>query len=115
MKTHPIVLAVAVFGLSGVAGCDREPIEGTTGSAAQSGEQAAAVIDDSVITTKVKTALLAEPEVNGKDISVTTSGGQVTLSGVVPAPQIMRAEQITRGVEGVHEVVNRLTSAQGSS
>jgi len=115
MKPHAMAVAWLVVGLFGVAGCDRGQVDGTTGSAAPTGEQAAAAVDDSVITTKVKTALLAEPELNGNDISVSTSGGQVTLSGVVPAPQIMRAEKVARGVEGVREVVNQLTSAQGAS
>ncbi|MDR4482961.1 MAG: BON domain-containing protein [Nitrospirales bacterium] len=34
-------------------------------------------IDDSVITTKVKTALLSDPEVSGTDINVTTFKGRV--------------------------------------
>ncbi|MCA9500370.1 MAG: BON domain-containing protein [Nitrospira sp.] len=34
-------------------------------------------MDDSVITTKVKTALLSDPEVSGTDINVTTFKGRV--------------------------------------
>ena len=34
-------------------------------------------IDDSIITTKFKTALLSDPELPGTDISVTTFKGRV--------------------------------------
>lgn len=42
---------------------------------------------------------------------MSTDKGQVTLSGTVPADQIARAEAVARGVDGVHEVVNRLEPA----
>jgi hyperosmotically inducible protein len=120
MKSYPIVLAVALAALFGAAGCGQGPddsaqVNERPRSAAETGQQAGAAVDDSVITTKVKTALLAEPEINGRDISVTVTGGQVTLSGVVPAPQIMRAEAVVRSVEGVNEVVNQLTATGAPS
>jgi hyperosmotically inducible periplasmic protein len=67
------------------------------------------VIDDSVITTKVKTALLADSTVKGLNISVETVGGTVTLSGTA-ATQAERtqAEAVATTVEGVRNVVNRI-------
>ncbi|WP_218005332.1 BON domain-containing protein [Hydrogenophaga palleronii] len=67
-------------------------------------------IDDTVITTKVKTALLADEAVKGADISVTTVAGEVQLSGAVASQaQIDRAVEVAKGVEGVLRVQNGVT------
>lgn len=67
-------------------------------------------VDDSVITTKVKTALLSDPEVSGMDINVTTFKGRVQLNGLVDnARQIEQAAQLARRVGGVAAVENNLS------
>lgn len=68
------------------------------------------VVDDSVITTKVKSVLLADATVKGLNISVDTVGGAVTLTGTA-ATQAERAqaEALAAGVEGVRSVVNRIS------
>lgn len=67
-------------------------------------------VDDAGITAKVKAALLAESNVDGTKINVDTFNGRVTLKGEVPNQgQIDRAMQVTKGIEGVKEVDNRLT------
>jgi osmotically-inducible protein OsmY len=67
-------------------------------------------VDDSVITTKVKTALLADPDVSGTAISVETVAGEVHLSGFVDSPeQVTRAVDIASRVDGVGQVVNKMT------
>jgi osmotically-inducible protein OsmY len=67
-------------------------------------------VDDSVITTKVKTALLRAPEVSGTDINVTTFKGRVQLNGLVDnAQQIDQASQLAREVKGVEAVENNLS------
>ncbi len=64
---------------------------------------------DSLITTKVKTAILAEKGLKTMQISVETQKGVVLLSGFVDsAAQIARAEQVAKGVEGVKSVKNGL-------
>lgn len=63
---------------------------------------------DSDTAAKVRLALNAEAAVAGEDISVSTVGGTVTLSGAVPQQQIPRALQVARAVEGVKDVDNRL-------
>ena len=69
-----------------------------------------AAIDDSVITTKVKSALLADATVKGMDIKVETHQGVAQLSGFVDSQaQVDRAVQIARGVEGVKDVENKMT------
>jgi osmotically-inducible protein OsmY len=66
-------------------------------------------VDDSVITTKVKYALLADPDVKSLDISVETFKGEVQLSGFVNnAEQARKAVEITKSVKGVRSVKNSL-------
>lgn len=68
------------------------------------------VVDDTVITTKVKSALLADSDVKGLDVTVETSQGIVSLNGAVNnQTQIDRAAKIASGVEGVASVLNNLT------
>lgn len=70
---------------------------------------AGAAIDDSVVTTKVKAALLSDAEVKSRDISVETRRGEVMLSGFVSNQrQADRAVQVARGVDGVQAVNNKL-------
>lgn len=67
-------------------------------------------VDDTVITAKVKSALLADPSVKGTDIAVVTSKGKVQLSGFVNSQtQIDRAISVARTVENVDSVVNEMS------
>ncbi|MCR6663300.1 MAG: BON domain-containing protein [Luteimonas sp.] len=62
-------------------------------------------VDDTWITTKVKSSLLADSDVSGLDINVETVNGVVTLSGQVDQQaQIEHATNIARGIEGVTDV-----------
>lgn len=64
-------------------------------------------IDDGVITTRVKTALLRDSETPGTAIKVETFRGRVQLSGFVNTLALKdRATEIARGVPGVQTVVN---------
>lgn len=70
-------------------------------------------IDDSVVTTRVKSALLSDPIVKSFDIAVVTRKNEVQLSGFVDnQTQIDRAIEITRGVEGVEGVSNKMSIKQ---
>jgi osmotically-inducible protein OsmY len=65
--------------------------------------------DDATITTKVKSALLAEKDVNSFDISVETFNQTVQLSGFVNSQwQIDKAVQVAKTVAGVEHVKNNL-------
>ncbi|HWU97462.1 MAG TPA: BON domain-containing protein [Oxalicibacterium sp.] len=76
----------------------------------EAGKSAGAVIDDTVVTTKVKTALLADSDIKGLDVNVDTAQGVVTLNGAVNnQTQIDRAAKIAGEVEGVKSVVNNLS------
>lgn len=69
---------------------------------------------DAAITTKVKTAMLADSEVKGLQINVDTVGGVVTLTGTVDnKTNIDKAVSLTKGIEGVKSVENKLTAKSG--
>jgi len=64
-------------------------------------------VDDSVITTKVKAAILNEPGLSSAEINVETFKGVVQLSGFVTSrADINKAIEIARNVKGVHSVKN---------
>lgn len=95
LLTAALIAASALF----AAGCASEGHERSTG----------AVIDDTTITTKVKSELLAQKDVNSFDIKVQTFNGTVQLSGFVDSQwQIDKAVQIAAAVNGVQHVTNNL-------
>jgi osmotically-inducible protein OsmY len=64
-------------------------------------------IDDSVITTKVKAAVLNEPTLKSAEINVETFKGVVQLSGFVNSEaDIAKAASVASGVKGVTSVKN---------
>ena len=64
-------------------------------------------VDDSVITTKVKAAILNEPTLKVAEINVETFKGTVQLSGFVSsAAAISKAVEVAQGVHGVKSVKN---------
>jgi len=78
-------------------------------SSAGSQETAGQVVDDAAITAKVKTALLADPEISGLKINVDTAEGAVRLKGEVKSVALfMKAGSIAEGVAGVKSVENQL-------
>lgn len=65
--------------------------------------------EDTIITSKIKTAIIAAKGLEALNIHVDTEQGVVTLSGKVEsAAQVKFAEKIAREVEGVNEVRNTL-------
>jgi len=64
-------------------------------------------VDDSVITAKVKAAILGDSALKVNEINVETFKGVVQLSGFVRSQaDIDRAVQVARGVAGVKSVKN---------
>jgi osmotically-inducible protein OsmY len=80
------------------------------GCASQSEPQSpGAYMDDSWITTKVKTAIFNEPSLKVMQINVETYKGVVQLSGLVDsAASQAKAVEIARSVQGVTSVKNDL-------
>lgn len=122
-------IAVPVFG----TGCERQgdppiepralaPIAGAgpqTGAPSASSDPAAAAPgggdatlsqNDAAITARVKTALMADDQVKGLAIDVDTKDAQVTLKGALDhKDQVTRAVEVAQAIDGVREVVNRLS------
>jgi len=101
-----------------LAGCGKQE------EAAQSAPQPPAAatttigteIDDTVLTTKVKAALLSDPEIKSFDLKVETRKGEVQLSGFVNTQaQIDMAIGVTRGIEGVKGVENGISIKDGAA
>jgi len=66
-------------------------------------------VDDSVITTKVKTMLATDDFLKSFEISVQTYKGIVQLSGFVDSQKAVdKAGEVARGVGGVKSVTNNL-------
>jgi osmotically-inducible protein OsmY len=93
-------IATAVFTSAlafAVVGCSSTPTK----------ESAGEYVDDSVITAKVKAAIINEPTLKATEINVETFKGDVQLSGFVAQPSdASRAADIARGIKGVTSVKN---------
>jgi hypothetical protein len=73
------------------------------------GKTVGETIDDATITTRVKTALLNDPDVGGLRIDVDTFKGVVTLSGAVKsAAERDKAIALARKINGVVDVKSTL-------
>jgi osmotically-inducible protein OsmY len=69
--------------------------------------------DDSGLSTRVRTALLNDPQVAAGQINVTAAGGVVTLSGSVRTPaERDRAVALARQTSGVSDVRSELSVSQ---
>jgi hyperosmotically inducible protein len=74
---------------------------------------AGTVVDDSVITAKVKTALATDETVAAHQVNVETHDGVVQLAGFVDSSdQKSKASELTRRVAGVKQVDNQLEVKQ---
>jgi hyperosmotically inducible protein len=94
-------LTRAVSGVTGIQNNVTLKVGGTT-----VGNQ----VDDGIVTTKVKAALMSDEAVKSTDISVETRKGEVQLSGFVSNQgQMDRAQVLARGVEGVTSVTNQMS------
>lgn len=67
-------------------------------------------LDDTVITSKVKAAIVNEPSLQVLQIKVESSDGVVQLNGVVDSTTVSaKATEVTAAVKGVKGVTNNLT------
>ena len=109
-----IVLGVTLMGAVSVAtisGCGNRQGDASTSTAKTT---AGIEIDDAVVTTRVKSALLANPDIKSFDLKVETRKGTVKLSGFVDnQSQVDRAIQTTHGVEGVRNIDNSISLKEG--
>jgi osmotically-inducible protein OsmY len=76
-------------------------------ASSRTNEGAGEYVDDTVITTKVKAAILNEPLLKSHEINVETFKGRVQLSGFVSSrPAMDKAVELARAVKGVSSVAN---------
>jgi osmotically-inducible protein OsmY len=88
---------IAALMLTAVVGCASTAKHESTGE----------YVNDSVITTSVKAAILKEPSLKVSEINVETFKGVVQLSGFVRSQEnIATAMNVARGVNGVQSVRN---------
>jgi osmotically-inducible protein OsmY len=101
MKKRNIFISylVALVLIATFTACASTPKQESTGE----------YVDDSVITTKIKSLLVADDFLKSFEISVETRKGVVQLSGFVGTQEaVNKAGQIARGVGGVKSVRNDL-------
>ena len=90
-----LVLGALILGLAGCAG---------------SGQRTGEYVDDSWITTKVKSEMVADKAVDARHISVDTTNGVVTLAGTASNwTEANKAAEIAHGVKGVNRVQNNIS------
>ena len=84
-----------------------KPAKATSPAPTSKQQSPGAYVDDSVITGKVKAAVLGEPTLKSAEINVETFKGVVQLTGFVSSrAAIDKAVEVARGVEGVKSVKN---------
>lgn len=94
VSTLAAIALIAAF-----AGCTSTPAQ----------ESAGEYFDNSLITAKVKSALIGAENLRAGNISVASFKGKVQLSGFVPSEtDRQRAEVIARDIEGVKVVTNAI-------
>ena len=104
-KSPVAVAAMLCMAALLMAGCNQSSTESNTPTTTV-GTQ----VDDAVITSSVKAALLGDPSIKSLDFQVETRKGTVQLSGFVDdQKQIDQALMLARGVKGVVNVENGLT------
>jgi hyperosmotically inducible periplasmic protein len=105
VATTPLsLMAQSTSPSSGMPQQTQEPAT-TTSSSPSSNETVPGKVDDTWITTKVKSKLAAAKGVKAADISVSTTDGAVTLTGTATsAKEKNRAEHLAKQVKGVKSV-----------
>jgi hyperosmotically inducible periplasmic protein len=126
--THSLAIGATLAALLALSACNKRDDQ-TVGQAVDQGvasakdemkdaqqatkdaaAQAGAAAKDATITTKINLALVADDQLKALKINVDTKDGRVVLTGTAPdAVARDRATAMTKAVEGVVDVDNRLT------
>jgi hyperosmotically inducible protein len=126
-STHHVIAPLA---LALAAGCTRAPVNDITSSRPEERPAAASpsatadsaaataptrllptadALDDGVVTARIRAAMLLDPALSGADISVNTSQGVVSLTGVVASrEQAAIASAYAQAQDGVMRVDDHL-------
>ena len=105
--THRNIIAVAGLALALAS----TPFVASAADTAKAPERSAGVVvDDALITARVKSSLLADSGTKGLKIDVDTKSGVVQLKGNVASDtERTLAQNLAAKVEGVKTVENKLT------
>ncbi len=96
-RTNKLFTMILIIMFATLVGCASTPKKAGTGE----------YIDDTVITTKVKVAIMEDPALKSSEINVETFKGVVQLSGfVISQDAINKAVETARSVKGVVSVKN---------
>lgn len=102
MMTRKVTFAAALLAAmlaGGIAGC--------SSNRPMPAQRAGAFVDDSYLTTAVKTKLLGDEGLKSFDIHVTTKDQVVVLSGTLPTSALRdQAVSVAKSVNGVRDVVS---------
>lgn len=105
-----LILPLLSVSLLVMAGCNK-PAD-TNGPSAST--TIGVEVDDSVVTTKVKAALMSDDLIKGMDVKIETRKGEVLLSGFADnQAQIDHSAAVAMAVEGVKKVDNKLVLKDG--
>lgn len=119
LNSRPMAAAIALaIGATVIltSGCSRQDAVAPPGAAVAPTTSVGTKIDDTVVTTKVKSALVADQEIKGLQFQVETRKGVVQLSGFADNQgQIDRAINVARSIEGVTSVENGVTLRDGKT
>jgi hyperosmotically inducible periplasmic protein len=128
ISANKVLMITCLAVVLGLAGCEQEgtaekagkeidqatekageKIEGAKESVIDKAKSAGEYIDDSIITTSVKTAILNDSYLKASKIEVTTVNGVVKLSGTVDSEQsISRAKEVASSQKNVKSVETEL-------
>jgi hyperosmotically inducible protein len=96
---HALATGLAALALLATAGC----------AVTRGQETVGAYVDDTTITTQIKSRFVGNKDVDAASIKVETLNGTVMLSGFAKnATERSTAESIARGVNGVKSVRNEI-------
>ena len=118
---HPVVVSSALLATAALAWLPaageaqsttdkvKQKTESAKSTAKEMTKEVTADISDSWITSKTKIALFADERVKGRQVSVETDKGQVSLRGKVDSADAKAAaETVAQGIDGVKSVRNDL-------
>jgi hyperosmotically inducible protein len=98
-SAYAIALLAAVSATAVVTGCASDK--------PMPAQRAGTYVDDSYLTTAVKTKLLGDTGLKSFDIHVSTQAQVVTLSGTLPTDALRdQAVTVAKSVDGVKDVIS---------
>lgn len=108
------LLASGIAAIALLGACSKTPEPATPAAPQTQTTTLGSQVDDTVVTSTVKSALLADPTINSFDLQVETRNGIVQLSGFVDEQaQIDKALAIAHAVAGVTTVETGVTLKGG--